>query len=131
MAEYFDRVAALNATSEPSSEIEGFEPPAGQPPLFMLSNTVDENYLHTLGVSLLTGRDLRLADDKNAPRVSVINETMAQRFFGGSREAIGKRFKIISRPGGNSAADAGGDATMEIVGVVEDGGIGGGPKLDP
>ncbi|CAN5390541.1 ABC transporter permease [soil metagenome] len=105
-----------------SVRIEGFEPPAGQPPLFMLSNTVGENYLHTLGVSLLAGRDLRLADDKNAPRVSVINETMARRFFGGAREAIGKRFKIISSPRGNRAADAGGgDATVEIVGVVEDG----------
>ncbi len=104
-----------------SVRIEGFEPPAGQPPLSMLSNTVDENYLHTLDVALLAGRDFRRADDQNAPRVSVINETMARRFFGGTREAIGKRFQIISRPRDNRAADAGGDATVEIVGVVENG----------
>jgi putative ABC transport system permease protein len=103
-----------------SIRIEGFEQPPGQPPLYSLANTVDENYLRTLGISVLAGRELSLADNKNAPRVCVINETMARRFFGGGREAVGKRFTIISSRRGGGTTDAG-DATVEIVGVVEDG----------
>jgi putative ABC transport system permease protein len=54
-----------------SIRIEGFEPPPGQPPLYSLANTVDENYLRTLGISVLAGRELSLADNKNAGKLSV------------------------------------------------------------
>ena len=99
--------------------VEGHEPPAGEPPPFVLSNTVDEDYLRTLKVPLLAGRDFRATDAEGAPRVAVINETMAARYFGG-REAVGKHFTLLAAPtlrGVGRREDVG----VEVVGVVADG----------
>jgi predicted permease len=103
-----------------SIRVEGHEPPAGEPPLYVSSNTVDEDYLRTLKVPLLAGRDIRATDDEQAPRVAVINRTMAERYFGGVQNAVSKSFTLLSTP---SAARGGRreDANVQIVGVVADG----------
>jgi predicted permease len=103
-----------------SIRVEGHEPPAGEPPLYVSSNTVDEDYLRTLKVPLLAGRDIRATDDEQAPRVAVINRTMAERYFGGVQNAVSKSFTLLANP---SAARGGRreDANVQIVGVVADG----------
>src|SRR5205085_1172071 len=63
--------------------IEGHEPPAGDPPLFISSNSVDEDYLRALKVPLLAGRSLRATDTAGAPRVAVVNEKLAASSFSG------------------------------------------------
>ena len=57
-------------------------------------NSVTDGYLETIGVPLLRGRDFARSDDADAPKVVIINETMAQQFWPGE-EPIGKRFKFF------------------------------------
>jgi putative ABC transport system permease protein len=47
-------------------------------------------YLQTMGIQLLRGRDFQPQDDKRAPKVAIVNETMARKFFGDA-DPIGKR----------------------------------------
>ena len=69
------------------------------------SLTVDENrdamfsaitgdYFRALQIPLLAGRTFELRDNANAPKVAIINETIAKRHFGSVTEAIGKRLSI-------------------------------------
>ena len=44
-------------------------------------NFVDPDYFATVSMSLLEGRDFDPRDTEKAPRVAVINETMARRYF--------------------------------------------------
>jgi predicted permease len=62
-----------------------------------------------MGIPLLSGREFTDRDVKGAPRVAVINETMAKYFFNGS-SPIGRRFGF----GRGTATD------IEIVGVAKD-----------
>jgi predicted permease len=73
-------------------------------------NFVAPAYFRTLGIPLLAGRDFRYEDDAHAPRVAIVNETFARRFFPG-RSPIGEHVGI-----GFTAAPA----AIEIVGLVAD-----------
>lgn len=74
-------------------------------------NWIGQGYFSTMGIPLLKGREFGAADTSNSPKVAIINETMARRFFD-SREAIGSRFTFGA--GNNVHPD------IEIVGVVKD-----------
>jgi len=49
--------------------------------------------MRTLGIPLLEGRDFDERDTSDAPRVVVVNESLARRFFPGE-DPIGKRLKL-------------------------------------
>jgi predicted permease len=68
------------------------------------------NFFDTMEIPLVVGRLLIAQDDERAPRVAVINQTMARRFFG-AENPIGRRF------GFGRAENSG---QIEIVGVVKD-----------
>lgn len=74
------------------------------------ANVVGPHYFETLGIRLLRGRDFNEQDAENSPRVAVINETMARRFWPGD-DPIGKNFRLAAGNGSN----------VEVVGVVQDG----------
>ena len=61
-------------------------------------NTVGTGYFQTIGIPLVRGRDFTRADTAEAPKVVVVNETMAQQFWKGE-EALGKRFKFFGDDG--------------------------------
>ncbi len=65
-------------------------------------------YFSAAGTRMLVGRDFTMHDDKDSPRVAIVNAAFARRFFG-TESAIGKRFR------------ANGPKPWEIVGIVEDG----------
>jgi predicted permease len=67
------------------------------------------NAFATLGIPLLAGRDFTPQDNRQSRTVTIINESMASRFFGGENP-LGRRIKHSHDPGLN----------MEIVGVVKD-----------
>lgn len=67
---------------------------------------VGTDFLPTMGITLLQGRDLNARDDENAPKVALVNETMARKYWAG-QNPVGRRFKL-------SKLD------MEVVGVVQD-----------
>ena len=71
-------------------------------------NAVGDGYFETLGIPILRGRAVTRADTLLTPRVVVVNETMAQKFWPG-QDALGKRFKFF------------GDADYStVVGVAKD-----------
>ena len=71
-------------------------------------NSVSPGYLETLGVPLQRGRDFTTTDVEGAPKVVIVNETMAGRFWPG-QDALGKRFKFF-----------GDDDFTTVIGVARD-----------
>jgi predicted permease len=55
--------------------------------------SVSPGYFDVLKVALLAGRDFRLEDNEKAPRVMIVNESFARRFFDG-RDPLGRRVHI-------------------------------------
>ncbi|MBI4472976.1 MAG: ABC transporter permease [Acidobacteria bacterium] len=72
--------------------------------------TITPGYLAAMGMTILRGRDFTANDRDGTPRVGLVNETFARRFWN-SENPLGKRFSL-------SEAD---DSWTEIVGVVKDG----------
>jgi predicted permease len=90
--------------------IKGQEPPPGSDSFTVGFNVVDSRYFQTLEVPLLAGRSFTEADRKGAPRVAVVNEAFARRFFPDA-DAIGRQFS----DGGVKGEQ------IEIIGIVKDG----------
>jgi predicted permease len=70
---------------------------------------ISPEYFDAAGTSLLAGRTLSWHDDKNAPRVAVVNREFASKIFGSANNAIGNYYK---------AHDG---SRIQVVGIVEDG----------
>jgi predicted permease len=68
-------------------------------------------YAETLGIPLLRGRDLTMRDNVSAPRVALVNETFANRYFK-DQNPVGRNFTF------DDETDNG--KMLEIVGVVGD-----------
>jgi len=71
---------------------------------------VRPNFIETVGMRLLLGRNLNEYDVKTSAKVALINDAMARKHFGGT-SPIGKRFKFGILPTA---------PYVEIVGVVSD-----------
>lgn len=71
---------------------------------------VDSNYFRAMGIPLRAGRPFAETDSANAPKVMVINENMAHRFWP-DEDPIGKRVTM---------RDWGPPLTGEIVGIAAD-----------
>ncbi|NNF38450.1 MAG: ABC transporter permease, partial [Gemmatimonadetes bacterium] len=71
--------------------------------------TVHGPYLETMGIQVVRGRGFEAGDRTGTLPVAVVNETLARVFYGDD-DPIGRRIRPC----------CGGDAWMEIVGVVED-----------
>ena len=70
---------------------------------------VSPDYFRAAGTNLLAGRVFTLHDDKNAPRVAVVNPEFARMLFDSTTNILGRYFKLI-------------DGTrIQVVGIVEDG----------
>src|SRR5262245_3951643 len=54
---------------------------------------ITPGYIRTMGIPLIKGRLFTYQDDADAPKVMLINETLARRFFPG-QDPIGKRLKL-------------------------------------
>ncbi len=74
-----------------------------------LTYSISPTYFLAAGTALLAGRDFTWHDDKNAPRVAVINQEFARKVFGSVTKGIGAHYKM---PDG---------ARIQVVGVVQDG----------
>jgi predicted permease len=74
-------------------------------------NNVGNGFFSTMGIPLLAGRAFNVHDTQTSPKVAVINESMARRFFP-SGSAIGHRFGMGDVP------DHPGE--IEVIGVVKD-----------
>lgn len=70
---------------------------------------VRENYLATMEIPLLRGRNLTSQDNMSAPFVGLVNQAFVQEFFPND-DALGKRIKDTNAEG----------RTIEIIGVIAD-----------
>ena len=92
-----------------SITVEGFTP-ADDERTSAHTNGIGPGYFRTLGIPLLAGREFTRTDDAVAPKVAVVNEAFARRFFDGANP-LGRR---LDRGGSADGLDT------TIVGVVQD-----------
>jgi predicted permease len=85
----FDGTSIENTAVAP----EGFQLPVGTASVRVRSARVDEGYFDTLGIGIVRGRPFRRTDSGDAPRVAVVNETFASRYWPG-RNVVGTRFRL-------------------------------------
>jgi predicted permease len=87
---------------------EGFQLPSGTEGVLVFSNAVSEGYFGTIGVPLVKGREFQLTDREDAPRVAIINEQFARKYYS-NRDPIGHRLRLNSADG----------PLVEIIGVAK------------
>jgi putative ABC transport system permease protein len=73
-------------------------------------NTVDTSYFDTMQIKILRGRVFRDSDTEAAPRVAIVNQTMARRYWP-NQDPIGKRFRMGTPT----------TPYLEVIGVAHDG----------
>jgi putative ABC transport system permease protein len=110
-----DEVAAVNfipidrgGTSSSNFTVVGQPPPPkGQEP-YAEYRMISPRYFEAIGTPLRQGRAFTAADDERSPRVVIVSETMARRFFPGGK-AVGGHLVINEK-----------DGPLEVVGVAAD-----------
>ncbi len=88
----------------------------GRPPMsasnrFLYGNTVTPGWFATMGLRVEAGRDFDARDREGAPRVAVVDEAFARRFFAGANP-VGRTIQEIDSPGERHP--------LTIVGLVSD-----------
>jgi putative ABC transport system permease protein len=99
-----------NSTWNNLITVPGYEAPERDRIAFF--NRLTPGYFRVMGTPLLAGRDISATDRAGTPKVVVVNETFARKFFKGE-SPLGKTF-MIGLPGRPESA------TYEIVGLVAD-----------
>ena len=74
-------------------QIEGRAPVRGLGGRDALYRQVTPDYLRTMGIAILRGRGIEERDGPQAPKVAVISETMAKKFWQ-NEDPIGRRFQM-------------------------------------
>ena len=69
--------------------------------------SVTPDYFDALGVKLVDGRGFRASDSSDAPRVAMVNQALAERYFP-KTDPLGKKLRFV----GNT------NQTIEVVGIV-------------
>ncbi len=88
--------------------VEGYVPQENED-MHILKNWVGPNYFSTMGTPLLAGREFSQTDSAGSPKVAIINEAFARRYFAG-RNPVGLHFAF------GGGADV--HLDVEIVGLV-------------
>ncbi len=103
----FARATPLGYGSYSSSPIavDGYQPPPEEQATVEY-NEVGPDYLVTMGIPLVQGREFTRADDEKAEPVAVVNQTMAAQYWQG-KDPIGQRVQVKGR-------------WMKVVGVAKD-----------
>jgi predicted permease len=75
-------------------------------------NRAGPRYFATMGTPLLAGRDFNDHDTVGAPKVALVNQSFAKRFFAG-KNPVGRTFRVEDGAGKS-------DSVYEIVGLIGD-----------
>ena len=92
--------------AERKISIPGVELPEGQESVAVKFNAVGPDYFQTVGTQVLEGRQFTSGDSATAPKVVLISQTMARRFWP-NQDPVGHSLRIEKK-------------NYEIIGVVED-----------
>jgi predicted permease len=87
---------------------EGVQLAKGTEAVSVFSTTVSEGYFRTAGVPIVEGRDFLLTDRADSPRVVIVNEQFAHKYYP-NQGAIGKRLRLNGTDG----------PIAEIIGVAK------------
>ncbi len=71
--------------------------------------SITPDYFDVVGIRLVEGRAFLNTDTQDAPRVAIVNEALARRYFGG-RNPVGRRFSFTGSA----------DKPLEVVGMIAD-----------
>jgi predicted permease len=74
-------------------------------------NRVGPGYFHTMGTQLIAGRDFNDHDTVSSPKVAIVNQVFARKFFGGANP-VGHTFHLEAEAGKP-------EPLIQIVGLVE------------
>ena len=74
-------------------------------------NRVGPDYFRTMGTQLIAGREFNERDNLSAPKVALVNEVFAKKFFGGANP-VGRTFRMEAEPGKP-------EPLFQIVGLVK------------
>jgi macrolide transport system ATP-binding/permease protein len=96
----------FGGNSDTGASIEGYTP-APNEEISIYYNRVGSDYMKTMGITLVAGREFTDLDTTDRPDVVVVNETLIRRYFSG-RDPIGGRIRLGTR-------------TLQVVGVARDG----------
>jgi predicted permease len=93
-----------------SMAVEGFQAkPTEQPDPHM--QFISPDYFKTMNIPILLGRDFRMSDGRGAPKVCIVNESFARKYFKDGN-AVGKHIGMGGDPGTK--------LDTEIIAVVRD-----------
>ena len=90
-------ISVENYTSRPQENMD------------VMNGVVATDYFKTMGMTVSAGREFSEQDKDAGPRVAIVNETLAHRYWPG-QDALGKHFTISGGKRGQ----------LEVVGVVKD-----------
>jgi predicted permease len=101
----FSRITPFSYASPLSAPIavDGYDAPKDQQPTAEY-NAVSAEYFSTIAIPILAGRAFTDVDDERAPRVAIVDETMAARFWRGA-DPVGSRVQAAGQ-------------WLQVVGVV-------------
>ena len=90
--------------------VEGYQTRSGENSPTAWMNVVDERYFALMETPIVSGRAFDTRDTAGSPRVAIVNQTMAKRFWP-NRDAIGARFRL----------DGPDSPMVEVIGIAKDG----------
>jgi len=96
----------FGGSSDMGAAIDGYTP-APNEEVTLYYNRVGSDYLKTMGIPLLAGRDFTDLDTTERPDVAIVNETLARRYFAG-RDPVGGLIRV-------------GPRSLQVIGVARDG----------
>ena len=97
---------------------EGYELPEGMEHLTVFSARIDEGYLDTMEIPIVSGRGILATDTDESPRVVVVNQTLAARYWP-EQDPVGRRLRIVGRERMRTVG-RGTETWAEVVGVTAD-----------
>lgn len=103
-------VPIVSTPSKQAVYVESHPVSLDQRPPAVLFNRIDTGYFKTLLITILRGREFTESDNKLAPSVAIINQTMANQLWP-HEDPVGKRFSVKNQNG----------PFLEVVGVMQDG----------
>jgi predicted permease len=90
-------------------QVPGYEVPEGLPKPIAGLNMITSDYFRTMAIPLVEGRSFTKDDVETAPRVAIINETMARKFWP-KESPLGHEFRLAGIK----------EHSLRIVGVAKD-----------
>jgi putative ABC transport system permease protein len=90
--------------------VEGRPAPTPQTAIHDISQqAISDGYLRVMGMSLRSGREFDDRDSQDGPRVAIINEALALKYFS-HEDPLGRHIRLLGEP----------DEWLTVVGIAED-----------